>query len=46
MSWLVRGLMVESGVSVVYGPPKSSKTFLVLDLALHVAQAATGMACG
>lgn len=37
MSWLVRGLMVEGGVSVVYGPPKSSKTFLVLDLALHVA---------
>jgi hypothetical protein len=37
LSWLVRGLMVEGGVSVVYGPPKSSKTFLVLDLALHVA---------
>lgn len=37
MSWLVRGLMVDGGVSVVFGPPKSSKTFVVLDLALHVA---------
>lgn len=37
LSWLVRGLMVEGGLSVVYGPPKSSKTFLVLDVALHVA---------
>ena len=37
LTWLVRGLMVEGGVSVVYGPPKSSKTFLALDLALHVA---------
>ncbi|OYY70341.1 AAA family ATPase [Sphingomonas sp. 28-63-12] len=37
MSWLVRGLMIDGGVSVVFGPPKSSKTFVVLDLALHVA---------
>ncbi len=37
LRWLVRGLMVEGGVSVVYGPPKSSKTFVTLDLALSVA---------
>lgn len=37
MRWLVRGLMIEGGVSVVFGPPKSSKTFITLDLALHVA---------
>lgn len=37
LRWLVRGLMIEGGVSVVFGPPKSSKTFVTLDLALHVA---------
>ena len=37
LKWLVRGLMVEGGLSVFYGPPKSTKTFAVLDLGLHIA---------
>lgn len=37
LSWLVKGLLIEGGFSTVYGPPGTSKTFLVLDLALHVA---------
>lgn len=37
MSWLVKGLIVSNGLALVYGAPKSSKTFLVLDIALHVA---------
>lgn len=37
LSWLVKGLLIEGGFSTVYGPPGTSKSFLVLDLALHVA---------
>lgn len=37
LRWLVRGLLVDGGLSVVYGPPKSSKTFVALDLALNIA---------
>lgn len=37
LRWLVRGLLVEAGLSVVYGAPKSSKTFAAIDLALHIA---------
>lgn len=37
LAWLVKGLLIEGGFSTVYGPPGTSKTFLVLDLALHVA---------
>jgi 5S rRNA maturation endonuclease (ribonuclease M5) len=37
LRWLVRGLLVEGGLSVVYGPPKSTKTFVALDIALHIA---------
>ncbi|MEP9348806.1 AAA family ATPase [Xanthobacter sp. KR7-225] len=37
LSWLVKGLLIDGGLSTVYGPPGTSKTFLVLDLALHVA---------
>ena len=36
--WIVRGLIPEKGVSALYGPPGSGKTFLVLDLALAVCQ--------
>jgi 5S rRNA maturation endonuclease (ribonuclease M5) len=39
LQFLVRGLLVEAGLSVVYGPPKSSKTFSALDLALSIAHA-------
>lgn len=37
LRWLVRGLLVESGLSVVYGAPKSTKTFAALDMALAIA---------
>jgi hypothetical protein len=37
LSWLVRGLLVDGGFSTIYGPPGTSKTFVALDLALHVA---------
>lgn len=37
LRWLVAGLLVEGGLSVWYGPPKSTKTFAALDLALHIA---------
>lgn len=37
LRWLVRGLLVEGGLSVFYGPPKSTKTFAALDLALNIA---------
>jgi KaiC/GvpD/RAD55 family RecA-like ATPase/5S rRNA maturation endonuclease (ribonuclease M5) len=37
LSWLVKGLLVDGGFSTIYGPPGTSKTFVALDLALHVA---------
>ena len=37
LSWLVKGLLVDGGFSTIYGPPGTSKTFLALDMALHVA---------
>lgn len=35
--WQVEGLVPEGSLVVLYGPPSSGKTFLALDLALHVA---------
>jgi len=37
LSWLVKGLLVDGGFSAVYGGPGASKSFIVLDLALHIA---------
>ncbi len=37
LSWMVKGLLVDGGFSAVYGGPGASKSFLVLDLALHIA---------
>ena len=37
LSWLVRGLIVDGGLALIYGAPKSTKTFLVLDMAMHIA---------
>lgn len=34
---LVQGLLPNSGLAVVYGPSGSGKSFMVLDVALHVA---------
>lgn len=35
--WLCDGLIPSKGLSVIYGAPGSSKTFLILDLAFRVA---------
>jgi hypothetical protein len=37
LSWLVKGLFVNGGLSALYGQPGTSKSFLALDLALHIA---------
>lgn len=37
-AWLVRGILPERGMAVVYGAPGSGKTFLVLDLACAIAR--------
>lgn len=36
-TWIINGWMIDDGVSVFYGPPKTYKTFNVLDMALSVA---------
>lgn len=35
--WLVDGVIPGSGVSVIFGQPNAGKTFVALDMALHVA---------
>jgi hypothetical protein len=35
--WLVKGLIPREGLIVIYGAPKSGKTFIATDLALHIA---------
>ena len=35
--YLVRGLIPKEGLTVVWGPPKSGKTFAVFDMLMHVA---------
>jgi hypothetical protein len=37
--YLVKGLIPREGITIVWGPPKSGKSFWVTDLALHVALA-------
>jgi AAA domain-containing protein len=36
-SYLVQGLLPRTGISVLWGPPKSGKTFWLFDLMTHVA---------
>jgi hypothetical protein len=36
--WLVKGVLPRRGVAVVYGPSGEGKTFVALDLLLHVAR--------
>lgn len=36
-SWLIKNWLVRDGLIMVYGPPASLKSFLVLDWLLHVA---------
>ena len=35
--WLVEGLVQESTLAIVMGPPKHGKTFVALSMALHIA---------
>ena len=35
--YLVKGIIPYPGLSVIWGPPKSGKSFWTLDLAMHVA---------
>jgi putative DNA primase/helicase len=37
MRWLVKGVLPESGLAAIYGPPSSGKSFICLDLALAIA---------
>jgi hypothetical protein len=36
-NYLVKGLLPNSGLAVIWGPPKSGKSFWCMDLLLHVA---------
>ena len=36
-TWIINGWLIDDGASVWYGPPKTYKTFNVLDMALSVA---------
>lgn len=35
--WLIRQILVENSFAAIYGPPKSLKSFMVLDFAMHLA---------
>ena len=36
-TWLINGLLPASGFGIVFGPPKSLKSFLLADALFHVA---------
>ena len=36
--WIVNGLIPEQGIGAIYGPSGSSKTFLTLDLLIHICE--------
>ena len=35
--YLIKGIIPRTGLTVVWGPPKCGKSFLVFDMAMHVA---------
>ncbi|MEP3226317.1 MAG: AAA family ATPase [Parasphingorhabdus sp.] len=35
--WLIKGLLPQTGLALIYGHPDSGKSFLALDIAFHVA---------
>lgn len=36
-AWLIEGLMIEQSLGFIFGPPGSLKTFVALDISLHIA---------
>lgn len=44
-SYLVKGWLGHGAMSVIYGPSNSGKTFVVLDIAMHVASGAHWRGC-
>jgi AAA domain len=38
--WLIKGVLPRRGVAVIYGPSGEGKTFVALDLLLHIARGA------
>lgn len=36
--WLVEGLLMKGGQSVIYGEPAAGKTYIAIDLAVHIAR--------
>jgi hypothetical protein len=36
--WSVDGIIPESGIGAIYGPPKSFKSFVAMDLLAHIAE--------
>jgi len=43
--YIVRGLLPRTGLAVVYGPPGCGKSFLALDVALHIADGRPWAGC-
>lgn len=43
--WIVKGVMQAEQIAVVFGPPSCGKTFLALDIGLHIG-AEMGSWCG
>lgn len=37
--WLVDGLLIENSLGFIYGPPGSGKSFVAIDICLHIATA-------
>ena len=35
--WLVKGVLEQATVNAIYGPPKTGKSFIAIDMALHIA---------
>ena len=35
--WLIKGVIEQATVNAIYGPPKTGKSFVAIDMALHIA---------